>query len=200
MRGLIARRIRTFARAPQQNRVADQQRRRWTECCRTGPEEIRLAGRTHRRQERTLLVFRTSSFLGHGGVHRPRQPASHLRRRHHRRSLRLQRLHGAAERANQQQHRATQRRDQAASLQREMQRRRPGNYADGSPKRWWSKLAVVDNGQEVEAKEIVVNDPLVHQGLRFYQASFGGTGKLAGLKVAVTPDTGGAIVEMSRWR
>jgi cytochrome c biogenesis protein len=62
------------------------------------------------------------------------------------------------------------------------------NYADGSPKRWWSKLAVVQNGNEIEAKEIVVNDPLVHQGLRFYQASFGSTGKLTGLKVAVTPD------------
>src|SRR6204780_4663904 len=64
------------------------------------------------------------------------------------------------------------------------------NYADGSPKRWWSKLAVVENGQDVEAKEIVVNDPLIHKGLRFYQASFGTTGKLDGLKVAVTPATG----------
>jgi len=64
------------------------------------------------------------------------------------------------------------------------------NYADGSPKRWWSKLAVVQNGQEVEAKEIVVNDPLVHSGLRFYQASFGSTGKLDGLKVAATPQAG----------
>ncbi len=64
------------------------------------------------------------------------------------------------------------------------------NYADGSPKRWWSKLAVVENGQDVEAKEIVVNDPLIHKGLRFYQASFGTTGKLEGLKVAVTPENG----------
>jgi cytochrome c biogenesis protein len=64
------------------------------------------------------------------------------------------------------------------------------NYADGSPKRWWSKLAVVENGQDVEAKEIVVNDPLIHKGLRFYQASFGTTGKLDGLKVAVTPEQG----------
>ena len=62
------------------------------------------------------------------------------------------------------------------------------NYADGSPKRWWSNLAVVQNGREVEAKQIVVNDPLVHNGLRFYQASFGGTGKLNGLKVSVAPD------------
>ncbi len=37
------------------------------------------------------------------------------------------------------------------------------NYADGSPKKWWSKLAVVENGKEVASKEIVVNDPLVYQ-------------------------------------
>ena len=59
-----------------------------------------------------------------------------------------------------------------------------------TPKRWWSKLTVVEAGQETESKEIVVNDPLVHQGLRFYQASFGGTGKLDGLKVVATPDNG----------
>ena len=46
------------------------------------------------------------------------------------------------------------------------------NYADGSPKKWWSKLAVVQDGKEVESKEIVVNDPLVYHGLRFYQASY----------------------------
>lgn len=63
------------------------------------------------------------------------------------------------------------------------------NYADGSPKRWWSNLAVVQDGREVEAKQIVVNDPLVHKGLRFYQASFGATGKIEGLKVLVTPDS-----------
>jgi cytochrome c biogenesis protein len=64
------------------------------------------------------------------------------------------------------------------------------NYADGSPKRWWSKLAVVENGQQVEAKEIVVNDPLIHNGLRFYQASFGSTGALVGLKIVAKPATG----------
>jgi len=64
------------------------------------------------------------------------------------------------------------------------------NYADGSPKRWWSRLAVVENGQQIKAKEIVVNDPLIHNGLRFYQASFGSTGKLEGLKVAVTQEAG----------
>ena len=46
------------------------------------------------------------------------------------------------------------------------------NYADGSPKKWWSKLAVVQDGKEIESKEIVVNDPLVYRGLRFYQSSY----------------------------
>jgi cytochrome c biogenesis protein len=64
------------------------------------------------------------------------------------------------------------------------------NYADGSPKRWWSKLAVVQDGKEIKAKEIVVNDPLVHQGLRFYQASYGPTGKLDALVLQAAPDKG----------
>ena len=46
------------------------------------------------------------------------------------------------------------------------------NYADGSPKKWWSKLAIVDDGKEVAPKEIVVNDPLVYHGLRFFQSSY----------------------------
>jgi cytochrome c biogenesis protein len=64
------------------------------------------------------------------------------------------------------------------------------NYADGSPKKWWSKLAVIQDGKELQSKEIVVNDPLVHRGLRFYQASFGMTGNLDGLKVLATPGNG----------
>lgn len=51
-------------------------------------------------------------------------------------------------------------------------------YADGTPKKYWSKLAVVDAGREVKSKEIVVNDPLVYRGLRFYQSTYGRTGKL----------------------
>jgi cytochrome c biogenesis protein len=46
------------------------------------------------------------------------------------------------------------------------------NYADGSPKKWWSNLAVVESGKEVASKQIVVNDPLVYKGLRFFQASY----------------------------
>ena len=68
------------------------------------------------------------------------------------------------------------------------------NYADGSPKKWWSKLAVVQDGKEVKTKEIVVNDPLVHRGLRFYQASYGPTG-VEGVKVVATP-TGGTAREV----
>jgi cytochrome c biogenesis protein len=52
------------------------------------------------------------------------------------------------------------------------------NYADGTPKRWWSDLVVVKDGREVLRKQIVVNDPLVFGGVRFYQASYGRTGKL----------------------
>lgn len=58
------------------------------------------------------------------------------------------------------------------------------NYTDGSPKKWWSKLAVVDGGKEVNSKEIVVNDPLVYHGLRFYQASYWIDGKkVDGLRI-----------------
>jgi len=71
-------------------------------------------------------------------------------------------------------------------------------YADGTPKRWWSKLAVVDGGREVSSKEIVVNDPLVYHGLRFYQASYGRTGKLDQLTLNATPANGkGTAQEIS---
>lgn len=61
------------------------------------------------------------------------------------------------------------------------------NYADGSPKRWWSKLAVVESGRETQRKEIVVNDPLVYGGVRFYQASFGRTGQVDKVVLGATP-------------
>ena len=64
------------------------------------------------------------------------------------------------------------------------------NYADGSPKKWWSKLAVVEDGREVFRKEIVVNDPLVYRGVRFYQASFGQTGKVEQLLLTATSKDG----------
>ena len=60
------------------------------------------------------------------------------------------------------------------------------NYADGSPKKWWSDLAVVKDGQVILRKQIVVNDPLVYGGVRFYQASYGNTGKLDKLVLTAT--------------
>ena len=70
------------------------------------------------------------------------------------------------------------------------------NYADGTPKRWWSRLTVLDNGHEVQRKEIVVNDPLTYRGLRFYQASYGATGDVAGVKLLATPKNGGRKQEL----
>ncbi len=52
------------------------------------------------------------------------------------------------------------------------------NNKDGTPKKWWSKLAVVADGQDVKTKEIVVNDPLVYNGVRFYQSGYGANGKV----------------------
>jgi cytochrome c biogenesis protein len=66
------------------------------------------------------------------------------------------------------------------------------NYTDGTPKRWWSDLAVVENGRTIATKQIVVNDPLVYQGIRFYQASYGKTGKIDKLVLTATPRDGSA--------
>jgi cytochrome c biogenesis protein len=70
-------------------------------------------------------------------------------------------------------------------------------YTDGTPKRYWSKLAVVDSGRETSRKEIVVNDPLVYQGVRFYQASYGCTGKLNQLILKASPAKGDTVQEIS---
>lgn len=64
------------------------------------------------------------------------------------------------------------------------------NYQDGTPKKWWSNLAVVENGREVLRKEIVVNDPLVYRGVRFYQSSYGSTGKVDKLLLSARPAQG----------
>ncbi len=59
-------------------------------------------------------------------------------------------------------------------------------YADGTPKKYWSRLAVIDSGREAQTKEIVVNDPLVYRGLRFYQSTYGRTGKIERLTLDAT--------------
>jgi cytochrome c biogenesis protein len=49
-------------------------------------------------------------------------------------------------------------------------------YPDGSPRQYWTRLAVEENGREVLRKQIFVNDPLTYKGIRFFQASYGSTG------------------------
>lgn len=49
-------------------------------------------------------------------------------------------------------------------------------YPDGSPKQYWSQLAVEENGREVARKTIYVNDPLTYKGVRFFQASYSSSG------------------------
>lgn len=64
------------------------------------------------------------------------------------------------------------------------------NYQDGSPKKWWSNLAVVSDGRDLQKKQIVVNDPLLYNGIRFYQSSYGPNGKVDKLVVDATPANG----------
>ncbi len=64
------------------------------------------------------------------------------------------------------------------------------NYQDGTPKKWWSKLAVVEDGRDVRKKEIVVNDPLLYSGVRFYQSSYGPNGKVDKLMLVAMPSNG----------
>ena len=71
------------------------------------------------------------------------------------------------------------------------------NYADGTPKKWWSNLTVVENGDVIQRKEIVVNDPLVYHGIRFYQASYGKTGKIDKVILKATAKGGGETKEIA---
>jgi cytochrome c biogenesis protein len=50
-------------------------------------------------------------------------------------------------------------------------------YPDGSPRQYWSRLAIEEGGREVLRKQIAVNDPLTYKGVRFFQASYGSTGE-----------------------
>jgi cytochrome c biogenesis protein len=49
-------------------------------------------------------------------------------------------------------------------------------YPDGSPRQYWSRLVIEENGREVLRKQISVNDPLTYRGIRFFQASYGPSG------------------------
>jgi cytochrome c biogenesis protein len=45
-------------------------------------------------------------------------------------------------------------------------------YANGMPKSYRSQLAILENGKVIKEKAIVVNDPLTHKGITFYQSSY----------------------------
>jgi len=45
-------------------------------------------------------------------------------------------------------------------------------YSNGMPKEYRSTLSVIENGEVVLQKDIVVNDPLVYKGITFYQSSY----------------------------
>jgi cytochrome c biogenesis protein len=49
-------------------------------------------------------------------------------------------------------------------------------YPSGQPKAYKSDLSVIEGGREVLRKTIVVNDPLQHKGIWFYQSSYGQAG------------------------
>ena len=56
----------------------------------------------------------------------------------------------------------------------------------GMPRKYWSKLVVVENGRDVRSKEIIVNDPLTYRGLRFYQSGMDQGSKVRSVDVEVT--------------
>lgn len=64
------------------------------------------------------------------------------------------------------------------------------NYPNGTPRRWWSKLAIFENGHVVKQKEIAVNDPLTFGGVRFFQASYGSSGQVSSIALTATPRNG----------
>jgi cytochrome c biogenesis protein len=62
-------------------------------------------------------------------------------------------------------------------------------YPSGQPKAYKSDLSVIEGGREVARKTIVVNDPLQHKGIWFYQSSYGQAGG-ATARVAVARKDG----------
>jgi cytochrome c biogenesis protein len=60
------------------------------------------------------------------------------------------------------------------------------DYPDGSPKQWWSEVTVLDNGSVVQKKKIEVNEPLVRNGIRFFQSSFGTSDEIDSITVTAT--------------
>jgi cytochrome c biogenesis protein len=53
----------------------------------------------------------------------------------------------------------------------------------------------VQDGKDVQKKEIVVNDPLLYSGVRFYQSSFGPNGKVDEFLLEASPSEGSGAVQ-----
>jgi cytochrome c biogenesis protein len=68
------------------------------------------------------------------------------------------------------------------------------HYADGTPKKWWSDLVILQNGQPVSRKHILVNDPMDFGGIRVFQSSFGSSGNPREFALTMTPkDSANAV-------
>ena len=61
-------------------------------------------------------------------------------------------------------------------------------YPSGQPKAYKSDLSVIEGGREVARKTIVVNDPLQHRGIWFYQSSYGQAGGATAQLAVTRPD------------
>ncbi len=46
-------------------------------------------------------------------------------------------------------------------------------YDSGMPKEYKSSLTIIENGQEVLTRSVIVNDPLRYKGVSFYQSNYG---------------------------
>jgi cytochrome c biogenesis protein len=71
------------------------------------------------------------------------------------------------------------------------------HYADGTPKKWWSDLVIVQNGQEVGSKRILVNDPMDYGGIRIFQSSFGSSGNPLEFVLALKDQSGSAPLSVT---
>ncbi len=69
-------------------------------------------------------------------------------------------------------------------------------YPSGQPKAYKSDLSVLEGGREVARKTIVVNDPLQHKGVWFYQSSYGQSGGTTA-QVAVSRKDGTPVDTLS---
>jgi cytochrome c biogenesis protein len=69
-------------------------------------------------------------------------------------------------------------------------------YPSGQPKAYKSDLSVIEGGREVARKTIVVNDPLQHKGIWFYQSSYGQAGGVTA-QVTVTRKDGTPVSSLA---